>query len=142
MAAKKKASKRKTKKAVRKIAPKKKRFAQEYPIDCNATQAAIRAGYSEKTAYSMGHQLLKDPQVMQVIEKTMEKASEGALLSVKTVLKNIEDVRSRAKEDNEKQFELKALDMQARHVSLYNDKIDLNENKTVTLIIGGLEDDE
>lgn len=39
---------------------KQKRFCQEYLIDLNTTQAAIRAGYSEKTAYSMGQQLLKN----------------------------------------------------------------------------------
>ena len=39
--------------------PKQERFVQEYLIDMNATQAAIRAGYSEKTAYSQGQRLLK-----------------------------------------------------------------------------------
>jgi len=35
---------------------KQQRFAEEYLIDSNATQAAIRAGYSAKTAYSQGQQ--------------------------------------------------------------------------------------
>ena len=39
---------------------KQKRFCNEYLIDCNATQAAIRAGYSAKTAYSVGQRLLKN----------------------------------------------------------------------------------
>ena len=42
---------------------KRKRFAEEYLFDFNATQAAIRAGYSERTAYSIGQRLLKDVEV-------------------------------------------------------------------------------
>lgn len=39
------------------------RFVAEYLIDSNATQAAIRAGYSPRTAYSQGHRLLKDVEI-------------------------------------------------------------------------------
>lgn len=45
-----------------------KRFCDEYLIDNNATQAAIRAGYSEKTAYSMGQRLLKNVEVSAYID--------------------------------------------------------------------------
>ena len=46
-----------------------KRFVDEYMIDLNATQAAIRAGYSKKTAYSMGQRLLKNVEVQAEIER-------------------------------------------------------------------------
>ena len=46
-----------------KLTPKQKRFCEEYLIDLNATQAAIRAGYSKKTAYSQGQRLLKNVEV-------------------------------------------------------------------------------
>jgi len=42
-----------------KLTEKQKRFVAEYIKDYNATQAAIRAGYSEQTAYSQGNRLLK-----------------------------------------------------------------------------------
>ena len=42
-----------------KLNEKQKMFCEEYIIDLNATQSAIRAGYSEKTAYSIGQRLLK-----------------------------------------------------------------------------------
>lgn len=48
---------------------KQKRFAEEYLMDLNATQAAMRAGYSEKTAYSQGSRLLKHPQVKAYVEE-------------------------------------------------------------------------
>jgi phage terminase small subunit len=49
------------------LTPKQERFVQEYLIDLNTTQAAIRAGYSEKTAHSVGHETLKKPEVAQAI---------------------------------------------------------------------------
>jgi phage terminase small subunit len=42
------------------MTPKQRRFVEEYLIDLNATQAAARAGYSEKTAYAAGQRLLKN----------------------------------------------------------------------------------
>lgn len=48
-------------------------FVTEYVKDMNATQAAIRAGYSEKTAYSMGQRLLKNVEIKAEIEKILSK---------------------------------------------------------------------
>lgn len=55
-----------------KLTDKQKRFVDEYLIDCNATQAAIRAGYSEKTAYRTGADNLNKPQISQAIQKRMK----------------------------------------------------------------------
>lgn len=45
------------------LTPKQQRFVGEYLVDLNATQAAMRAGYSEATAYSQGQRLLKNVEV-------------------------------------------------------------------------------
>ncbi len=50
------------------LTEKQKRFAEEYLIDLNATQAAIRAGYSPKTAYSIGEENLKKPEIKACID--------------------------------------------------------------------------
>jgi phage terminase small subunit len=47
-------------------------FAQEYIVDLNATQAAIRAGYSSDTAGQQGHDLLKKPEIQESIQKAMD----------------------------------------------------------------------
>lgn len=47
-------------------------FCTEYVIDFNCTQAAIRAGYSEKTAYSIGSRLLKNVEVAQEIKRLID----------------------------------------------------------------------
>ena len=54
---------------------KQKRFVEEYLIDLNATQAAIRAGYSPETAYSIGSENLKKPEIRTHIEKAMAERS-------------------------------------------------------------------
>ena len=50
---------------------KQSRFVREYLTDSNATQAAIRAGYSRRTAYSQGQRLLKNAEVQQAIQAGM-----------------------------------------------------------------------
>ena len=50
------------------LTAKQSRFASEYAIDLNATQSAIRAGYSQKTAYSQGQRLLKKVDVVRVVD--------------------------------------------------------------------------
>nr|DAO00818.1 MAG TPA: Terminase small subunit [Caudoviricetes sp.] len=54
------------------VTDKQKRFCDEYLIDCNATQAAIRAGYSPKTAYSIGEENLKKPELKTYIDERLE----------------------------------------------------------------------
>ena len=58
--------------ADKKMTAKQKRFCDEYLTDMNATQAAIRAGYSKKTAYSQGQRMLKNVEVKAYIDEQME----------------------------------------------------------------------
>lgn len=59
-----------------KLTPKQERFVAEYLLDLNATQAAIRAGYSERTAYSQGQRLLKNVEVQEAIAKGQQKTAD------------------------------------------------------------------
>lgn len=52
---------------------KQQRFVEEYLIDLNTTQAAILAGYSEKTAQEIGSENLSKPMVVKAIEATQAK---------------------------------------------------------------------
>ena len=51
-------------------------FAKEYIIDCNATQAAKRAGYSEKTAYAQGSKLLKKAEIKEAVAENLKEQEE------------------------------------------------------------------
>lgn len=57
----------------RQLTPKQGRFVAEYLIDLNATQAAIRAGYSEKTAKSIGQENLTKPDIASAIATAQQK---------------------------------------------------------------------
>ena len=48
-------------------------FIDEYLVDLNATQAALRAGYSKKTAYSQGARLLKDVEIQRIVNDRLSK---------------------------------------------------------------------
>lgn len=66
--------------------PKKHLFAKEYIIDLNASKAAIRAGYSEKTAYSMGQRLLKDVEIQKEIQRLMDERGKRTEITADRVL--------------------------------------------------------
>lgn len=72
-----------------KLNDKQKRFAEEYSVDLNATQAAIRAGYSERTAYSQGQRLLKNVEVQAAIWKANEVRSERTGITADRVLEEL-----------------------------------------------------
>lgn len=65
------------------LTAKQQRFCDEYLIDMNITQAAIRAGYSKKTAYAIGQENLKKPMVKEYIEKRMAE-KEASLIADQT----------------------------------------------------------
>lgn len=71
---------------------KQKRFCDEYLIDLNATQAAIRAGYSEKSAYSIGEENLKKPEIKKYIEERMAEKEKKLIASQDEVLKYLTSV--------------------------------------------------
>jgi phage terminase small subunit len=64
-------------------------FINEYIVDLNATQAAIRAGYSEDTAGSIGHELLKKPEIRQAIQKAMDSRAERTKITADRVLNEL-----------------------------------------------------
>lgn len=68
------------------LAPKRQRFVLEYLIDRNATQAAIRSGYSVRTAASQGQRLLKDPLVRFALDKAIAEQSKRTKISADRVI--------------------------------------------------------
>lgn len=73
---KKKAVKKPSKEKPAKLTPKQERFCQEYIIDLNGTQAAIRAGYSEKTAASQSERMLRKVEIQNFLKGLQNKLSD------------------------------------------------------------------
>lgn len=70
-------------------------FVDQYLVDLNATKAAIRSGYSEKTAYSQGHELLKKPEIAEAIAKAQAERAERTKIDGDWVLKRLEIIVER-----------------------------------------------
>lgn len=68
---------------------KQKRFVEEYLIDLNATQAAIRAGYSPSTAYSIGNENLRKPEIKSEIDKAIAERSKRTGINADRILQEL-----------------------------------------------------
>lgn len=68
---------------------KQKRFVEEYLIDLNATQAAIRAGYSPKTAKEIGSENLTKPNIKSEIDKAMAERSKRTGINADRILQEL-----------------------------------------------------
>lgn len=81
-----------------KLTRKQEIFVKEYLVDLNATQSAIRAGYSKKTAQEQGSRLLSNVMVMKAIEQAMEKRARKVEITAEYVLKTIYETIERCKQ--------------------------------------------
>lgn len=74
------------------LTEKQKRFVQEYLKDLNATQAAIRAGYSERTASAVGYENLRKPQIEKALAEAMQQRCERTKIDADYVLKRLVEI--------------------------------------------------
>lgn len=78
------------------ITPKQQRFVQEYLQDHNGTQAAIRAGYSEKTAKQQGSRLLTEARIQAAVRAGQKKVAKKAEVTVDSLMAELEQARKLA----------------------------------------------
>lgn len=93
-----------------------KSFVSEYIQSGNATQSAIKAGYSEKTAKEIGSRLLTNEEVQQAISDHQQRASDKADVSLEWWIKKVKAIAETAKSDATK---VKALDLIGKHLGAY-----------------------
>lgn len=74
------------------LTQKQRLFVDEYLIDLNATQAAIRAGYSKKTAGQIGDENLKKPQIAQAIKEAMDSRNKRVQINADYVLNRLVEI--------------------------------------------------
>ena len=79
----------------RKLTPKQERFVDEYLLDLNATQAAVRAGYSPKTAHVQGPRLLGNVSVARAISEAKQERAEATKIDAEYVLRKLQLVAER-----------------------------------------------
>lgn len=134
-----------------KLTLKQKRFADEYIISANATAAAIKAGYSKKTARSIGQENLTKPDIKAYIDERLEKLEsekiatqeevlqyltsimrgeqqEKTLISIGELGQEIVDIDVGAKD------RLKATELLGKRYRLFTDKIEAEVQGTVVFV--------
>lgn len=106
------------------LKPKHAAFVREYLIDFNATQAAIRAGYSKKTAASQSWDLLRKPEIQAAIQKVGAKAE----ITAEEVLRGLKREAQGAGEDTNTGARVSAWGLLGKHLKLFTEKHDLTSN--------------
>lgn len=130
-------------KGVAAVNARQKRFCDEYLIDCNAKQAAIRAGYSPKTAYSIGNENLNKPELKAYITEQLEKIHSAKIAQAEEVMQYLtavmrgehteqvlklvgEGVQTVTDIDVSAKERLKAAELIGKRYGLFTDKIGLD----------------
>ncbi len=142
---------------------KQQRFCDEYLISLNATQAAIKAGYSSKTAKSIGQENLTKPDIKEYIEQRMaEKEKEliadqdevlkyltsvirGQSRSSVVVVENIGNFMSEAREVKKAPDEkerLKAAELLGKRYGIYADKVEQTVDMDLNITVDYGDDPE
>lgn len=146
-----------------KLTAKQKLFCDEYIISLNATQAAIKAGYAEKTAYAMGAENLRKPKIQSYISERMEQKESSLIATQDEVLQYLtsvlrgesqttdtllvgigdgwQEVQEVEKKPSEKD-RLKAAELLGKRYGLYTDKVSADVDMSLDISIDYGDGDE
>lgn len=107
-----------------KLTDKQKRFCEEYLIDLNATQAALRAGYKAKTARSQGQRMLTKVDIQRHITDLMKERSDRTALTSDSVLQELSRIAMAQDVEITGKEKLKALELLGKHLGLFQNGAD------------------
>ena len=101
-------------------------FVKEYLIDLNATQAAIRCGYSDKTAKQQGSRLLTIVDIAEAIQEGMDARAKRVESEADWVLRTIKETTERLLAEPEKHHTgiYRGCELLGKHHKLFTDKIE------------------
>ncbi len=133
------------------VKEKQKRFCEEYLVDCNATQAAIRAGYSEKTARAIGQRLLTNVDIKKYIDQQLQKMKNEKIADAQEVLEYLtsvmrgeqkeqvalltgEGVQDLVQKDVSAKDRLKSAELIGKRYALFTEKLELQGETTVQIV--------
>ena len=103
---------------------KRARFVREFLLDLNATQAAIRAGYSEKTARQAGSRLLTNADIQAEAQRLAQERQQNVELNAEEVLQALKRIAFApiVQEDIKPSDALRALELLSKHLNLLTER--------------------
>lgn len=113
------------------LSEKQQRFVAEYTVDFNATAAAIRAGYSEKTAAQMGYKLLKMQEIQEAVQQEFENRQDRTHITGDQVVAELAKIALSRVDDYYRDYgmeikltdKIKALELLGKHLGTFTEKI-------------------
>ena len=117
------------------LTPKQQTFVAEYLKDLNATQAAVRAGYSEKTARLIGCENLTKPDIAAAIQSQMDKRAQRTEITQDYVLTGIRSIVEDTRLERP-DTALKGYELLGKHLKLFTEKHEVNLDDSLAQAIG------
>ena len=113
------------------LSEKQQRFVAEYTVDFNATAAAIRAGYSEKTAAQMGYKLLKTQEIQEAVQQEFANRQDRTHITGDQVVAELAKIALSRVDDYYRDYgmeikltdKIKALELLGKHLGTFTEKI-------------------
>lgn len=97
-------------------------FVREYLVDKNATQAAIRAGYSARSAGQTGNEMLRKPHIKAAVNKALKEQAARTLMTADRVLLDIQQLGDKAAKAGEYHAAIRSRELLGKHYKLFTDK--------------------
>ena len=106
-----------------KLTPKQKAFVREYKKNGgNGTQAAIKAGYSEKTARKIASENVTKPDIKEALAQEEKKLQEKYEYTIDDMVRELDDVKMKADAEQNRQAQIKAIELKGKAFGLFVDK--------------------
>ena len=110
------------------LTPKQRRFCEEFIVDLNGTQAAIRAGYSAKTANPQAARLLAKASVAAHVAKLQAEAAARNEISVDKVISMLAASYTDAKAANQHGPAVRAAELLGKRLGMFRDRVEVQES--------------
>ena len=109
------------------------RFCEEYTKDCNATQAAIRAGYSPRSAHQIGYENLRKPEIQERLGKLQEETARRNEVTLDEIINDLRRLRDEAFETGSYGAAARAIELLGKTIGAYRDRVDNRTDVTPTV---------
>lgn len=117
------------------------RFCREYVIDYNATKAAARAGYSSKTARTIGSENLTKPAILARVHELQEDKRKALAISEDMIIAELMATYRECRENFDSKGALRALEMLGKHIGMFSGT-NANEKEDPSELYKALDGDD